>query len=128
MAWNAYLTDQIMYTGQFTSTMILGREDGSVWATEGPWPAGSPHYPGLVELLNKSKLHGEVLDLFGVEYWIGIKTGRAFELRSSLGTRGALAFSKGCALIGLCDPKKPDTEEPYSLMQNLAEYLASNGY
>jgi hypothetical protein len=128
MSWNTYLTDHIMYTGQFTSTMFLGREDGSVWAMEGTWPEQGPQDPRLVELLNKSDLHGEILNFCGVEYLIGTKTGLAYELRSEKSGRGALAFSKVSALIGLCDPKKPETGEPLALMNNLVEYLVSNGY
>jgi hypothetical protein len=128
MSWNIYLTDHIMYTGQFTCTMILGREDGSIWAMEGPWPELGPQDPSLVGLLNKSELHGEMLKFYGVEYRIGAKTGLAYEFRSEKGGRGALALSKVSALIGLCDPKKPETGEPMALMNGLAEYLASNGY
>ena len=128
MAWNAYLTDHINWTGEFTCSMILGREDGSVWAMEGSWPAQVSQDPSLVGLLNKSELHGEMLKFYGVDYKIGTKTGLAYEFKSEKGDRGAMALSKGCALIGLCDPKKPETGEPMALMNRMAEYLASNGY
>jgi hypothetical protein len=128
MSWNTYLTDHIMYTGQFTSSMILDRKDGSVWAMEGAFPEQGLQDPRLVELFNKENLHGGKLNFYGVEYLIGTKTGLAYELRSVKGGRAALAFSKFTAVIGLCDPKKPETLEPLAVMSGLVEYFVSNGY
>jgi hypothetical protein len=128
MSWNTYLTDHIMFTHQFTSTMFLGRKDGSVWAMEGNFPEQGPQDPRLLELFNKEDLHGEKVNFYGVEYLIGTKTGLAYELRNEKGGRAALAFSKVSALIGLCDPKKPETGEPLAVMNALMEYLVSNGY
>jgi hypothetical protein len=57
-------------------------------------------------------LDGETVKFYGLEYMISSKTGLAYEFRSSSDDRGALELGSTFALVGLCNPKKPESGEP----------------